>query len=93
MSRLPLSPNNQHTFILLPSVCLSLLVCMVEITYVHINMVFGFHGYRYFFFFFFFFFYCLVGCLSMIVWTPALLGVLYACGLYFCIIIIILFYY
>ena len=28
---------------------------------------------------------CLVGCLSMIVWTPAVLGVLYACVLYFCI--------
>ena len=32
-----------------------------------------------------FFFYCLVGCLSMIAWTPAVLGVLYACVLYFCI--------
>ena len=32
-----------------------------------------------------FFSYCLVGCLSMIVWTPAVLGVLYACVLYFCI--------
>ena len=32
-----------------------------------------------------FFFNCLVGCLSMIVWTPAVLGVLCACVLYFCI--------
>ena len=40
------------------------------------------------FFLFFFFFthlYCLVGCLSMIVWTYAVLGVLYACVLHFCI--------
>ena len=28
---------------------------------------------------------CLVGCFSMIVWTPAVLSVLYACVLYFCI--------
>ena len=27
---------------------------------------------------------CLVGCLSMIVWTHAVLCALYACGLYFC---------
>ena len=40
----------------------------------------GFYEY-----FFFFFFYCLVGCLSMIVWTPAVLSVLFACVLYFCI--------
>ena len=32
-----------------------------------------------------FFFNCLVGCFSMTVWTPAGLGVLYACVLYFCI--------
>ena len=36
-------------------------------------------------FFFFFFLHCLVGCLSMIAWTPSVLGVLYACVLYFCI--------
>ena len=29
--------------------------------------------------------YCLVGCLSMIVWTLAVLDVFYACVLYFCI--------
>ena len=28
---------------------------------------------------------CLVGCLSIIVWTHDVLGVLYACVLYFCI--------
>ena len=30
-----------------------------------------------------FFFNCFVGCLSMIVWTPVVLGVLYACVFYF----------
>ena len=34
-----------------------------------------------------FFFNCLVGYLSMIVWAPAVLGVLYTCVLYFCICI------
>ena len=29
---------------------------------------------------------CLVGCFSMIAWTPAVLKVLYACVLYFCIL-------
>ena len=40
------------------------------------------------FFFFKFVFthlYCLVGCLSMIVWTHVVLGVFNACVLYFCI--------
>ena len=37
------------------------------------------------FFFFYAHHYCLVECLSMIVWTHAVLGVLYACVLYFCI--------
>ena len=32
-----------------------------------------------------FFFDCLVGYLSVIVWTLAVLGVLYACVFYFCI--------
>ena len=36
-------------------------------------------------FFFNTYLYCLVGCLSMIVWTPAVLGVIYACVMYFCI--------
>ena len=35
--------------------------------------------------FFFTYLYCLIGCLSMIVWTHAVLGVLHACVLYFCI--------
>ena len=39
------------------------------------------------YFFFLFFFYCSLGCLSMIAWTHAVLGVLYACVLYFCICI------
>ena len=30
-------------------------------------------------------FLCLVGCFSIIIWTPAVLSVLYACVLYFCI--------
>ena len=29
-----------------------------------------------------FFFNCSVGCLNVIVWTPAVLGVLYACVLF-----------
>ena len=37
------------------------------------------------FLFVWFFFYCLVGCLSMIVWTHAVFGVLSAGVLYFCI--------
>ena len=53
------------------SVCLSSLVCMVEIIYVYVNTVFGFMGT--------FFNYCLVGCLSRIVWTPDVLGVLCMC--------------
>ena len=35
----------------------------------------GFSGYS---------FLCLDGCFSMIVWTPTVLSVLYACVLYFC---------
>ena len=30
-------------------------------------------------------FLCFVGCFSMIIWTPAVLSVLYSCVLYFCI--------
>ena len=44
--------------------------------YVYINTAFGFYGS------FFFFFFKLLRCLSMIVWTPAVLGVLYACVLH-----------
>ena len=46
-------------------------VGVVGIIYVYVDMVFGRHRYL--------FLNCLVGCLSMIVWTPAVLGVLYAC--------------
>ena len=60
-------------------VCVLSLVCMAGIMYVYVDTVFGFYGY-----FFFFLFNCLAGCLSMIVWTPAVLGVFYACVLHFC---------
>ena len=46
---------------------------MVGITYVYIDTVFGFMGV------FFSHLYCLVRFLNMIVWTHAVLGVLYAC--------------
>ena len=59
----------------------SSLGCVAGITYVHTDTIFTF--YCFFFFFFLTSFnihlYCLVGCLSMIVWTYAVLGVLYAC--------------
>ena len=48
---------------------------MVGIIYVYIVTVFRFYEY-------FFSLNCLDGCLSMIVWTPAVLGVSYACVLY-----------
>ena len=53
-------------------------------TYVYTDVKFAFYEYISFFFYHL---YCLVGCLSMIVWTHAVLGVLYACVLYFCICI------
>ena len=62
------------------SVCLPSLVCMIWVIYVHIDTVFGFYGG-----FGVVVFYCLVGCFSMIVRKPAVLSVLYACVLYFCI--------
>ena len=66
----------------------SWLVCMVRIVYVYIDKIFGFYGYIHFcniiWFFFFTHLYCSVRCLSMVVWTHAVLGVLYACVLYFC---------
>ena len=46
---------------------------MVGVIYVYVDTLFGFMGS---------FFHCLVGRLSMIVWTPAVLSVLYACVLY-----------
>ena len=45
---------------------------MVGIIHVYADMVSEFYGYL---FSFFFFLNCLVGCLSMIVWTPAVLGI------------------
>ena len=42
---------------------------MVGGIFVYADTVFGFYGY----------FLCLVGCVSMIMWTPAVLSVLYAC--------------
>ena len=48
---------------------------MVGVIFVYIDTVYGFYGYS---------FLCLVGCFSMIMWTPAVLSVLYACVLYFC---------
>ena len=55
------------------SACLSSLVCMVGVIFVYVDTVFGFYGYS---------FLCLVGCFSMIIWTSAVLNVLYACVLY-----------
>ena len=49
---------------------------MVGVVFVYVDAVYGF---------LWVFFLCLVGCFSMIIWTPAVLSVLYACGLYFCI--------
>ena len=49
---------------------------MVGVIYVYVVTVFGFYG---------FFLNCLVGCFNIIVWTPAVLSVLFACLLYFCI--------
>ena len=41
----------------------------------YVDTVYGFYGY----------FLCLVGCFSMITWTPTVLSVLYVCVSYFCI--------
>ena len=51
---------------------------MVGVIYVYVDIVFGFLC-------LFVFFNCLLGRLNMIVWTAAVLSVLYACVLYFCI--------
>ena len=48
---------------------------MVGVIFVYVDTVYGFYGYS---------FLCLVGYFSMIIWTPAVLSVLYACVLYFC---------
>ena len=50
------------------------LVCMVGITYVYINTIFAFYGYFF-----------LTVLLNEHDWTHTVLGVLYACVLYFCI--------
>ena len=55
-------------------VCVCKRACMCEI-YGYVDRVFGVYG-------FVFFLNCLVGCLNMIIWTPAVLSVLYACVLY-----------
>ena len=49
---------------------------MVGVIFVYVDTVYGFMGIL---------FLCLVGCFSMIIWTPTVLSVLYACVLYFCI--------
>ena len=46
---------------------------MVGVIFVHDDTVYGFYGYS---------FLCLVGCFSMIIWTPIALSVLYTCILY-----------
>ena len=56
---------------------------MAEVIYVYVDTVFGFHGFVVVVFSVFVFFNCLVGCFSMIVWTPAVLSVLYACVWHF----------
>ena len=60
----------------------SSLICMVGISYVYIDTIFAFYGYC--FFLFYTHLYCLVGRLNMMVWTHAVLGVLLASVLYFC---------
>ena len=47
---------------------------MVWVIFLYVDTVFGFMGTL---------FLCLVGCFSMIILTPAVLSVLYACVLYF----------
>ena len=47
---------------------------MVGVIFVYVDTVFGFYGYS---------FLRLVRCFSMIIWTPAVMSVLYACVLYF----------
>ena len=49
---------------------------MVGVIFVYVDTVYGFYGYSCL---------CLVGCFSIIIWTPTVLSVLYACVLYFCI--------
>ena len=46
---------------------------MAGVIFVYVDTVYGFYGYS---------FLCLVGCFSMIIWTPTVLSVLYV-ALYF----------
>ena len=46
---------------------------MVGVIFVYADTVFGFYGYSFLY---------LVGCFSMIIWTPGALSVIYACILY-----------
>ena len=60
-------------------VCVCVCVCVIIslygwVIFVYVDRVYGFYGYS---------FLCLVGCFSMIIWTPTVLSVLYACVLYF----------
>ena len=48
---------------------------MVWVIFLYVDTVFGFYGYS---------FLCLVECFSMIILTPTVLSVLFACVLYFC---------
>ena len=49
---------------------------MAGIAFEYVDTVYGFSWV---------FFLCLVGCFRMIIWTPTVLSVLYACVSYFCI--------
>ena len=49
---------------------------MVGVIFAYIHTVYWFYDYS---------FLCLTGCFSIIIWTPNVLSVLYACVLYFCI--------
>ena len=49
---------------------------MVCVIFLYVDTMFGFYGYSFLY---------LVGCFSMIILTPAVLSVLYACALYICI--------
>ena len=55
----------------------SSLVCMVGITYVHVDAIFALYGYI----LFYAHLCCFVGCLSLSGWIHAFLDVLYVCVL------------
>ena len=54
-------------------VCVCVSVCIVGVKFVYVDTVYWFYGYSIL---------CLIGCFSMIIWTPTVLSVLYACVLY-----------